>query len=220
MVSHFLTVSVCDLGVSIDKKLTFNYHMDTIIKSSLKTLGFIIRSTELFSNTSSRTILFNSLVKSRLLYASLLWFPNYAIHISRLESVQRKFYKYVSFKIDGVYPERGFSQQLLLSRFNTLSLHQSTVCASLVFLFKICNNQINSSELLSSLNFLVPYIHTRRHNVFYLNTYGTNLAMKEPLNRACNWFKNIQLRFDVGLFGMSLGSYKSLLSEKVKLLVT
>ena len=96
--------SIRDLGVIIDKKLTFNKHIEEIVQATPKTLGFIFRSTKDFTKTESFITLYNSLIKSKLQYAALIWFPNYDIHVDRLEYVQRRFLKYLSFKLDGVYP--------------------------------------------------------------------------------------------------------------------
>ena len=88
---------VRDLSIIVDKKLTFNIHIDSVIQSALNALAFIVRSTSLFRNIGSLVPLFNSLVKSKLFYGLILWHPYYNIHIKRHENVQRRFLKYLSF---------------------------------------------------------------------------------------------------------------------------
>ena len=200
--------SICDLGVTIDKKLTFNKHIDEIVQATLKTLGFIFRSTKDFTKTERLITLYNSLIKSRLQYAALIWFPNYDIHIDRLEYVQRRFLKYLSFKLDGVYPPRGFDHSLLLQRFNFLSLKQSTILASQLFLFKICNNMVDCGDLLNNLNFFVPPVNTRTHYRFYLENSRTNLVRNAPIYKACSWFNQLSNNSDLDLFHGSVNSFK------------
>ena len=207
--------SIRDLGVIIDKNITFSEHIDEVVQATLKTLGFIFRSTKDFTKTESFITLYNSLIKSKLQYAALIWFPNYDIHVDRLEYVQRRFLKYLSFKLDGVYPPRGFDHNSL-QRFNFLSLKQNTILASQLFLFKICNNLVDSSELLENLNFFVPPVNTRTHHRFYLENYRTNLARNAPIYRACSWFNQLTNNSDINLFHGTVNSFKAKMILKLK----
>ena len=98
---------VNDLGVMMDKKLSFGQHIEDIVQSALKSLGFLIRSASSFNNLSTISVLFNTFVKSKLIYATLAWSPSYNYAIDRLEAVQRRFLKYLSFRLDGVYPQKS-----------------------------------------------------------------------------------------------------------------
>lgn len=200
--------SIRDLGVIVDKKLTFNNHIDEIVNSTLKTLGFIIRSTKEFKNIDSIITLYNSLIKSKLLYAALVWFPSYNIHVDRLEYVQRRFLKYLCFMQDGAYPPRGFDHVLLLQRFNFLSLKQCSILNGQLFLFKLCNNMIDSPEMLNELNFFVPPKNTRKQVRFYLEHKATNLAKCAPLYKACTWFNTLNNLSDIDLFNNSPAQFK------------
>lgn len=200
--------STRDLGVVVDNKLTFNKHIDEVVKASLKTLGFIIRSTKDFVNLESLITLYNSLIKSKLLYAAMVWFPNYEVHIDRLEYVQRKFLKYLSFKLDGIYPPRGCDHNLLLQRFNFLSLKHCVILSSQLFLFKLCCNKIDAPDLLCELNFFVPPIHTRKPVQFYLENTRTNLTRNAPLYRACSWFNTLNSEHNIDLFNGSITAFK------------
>lgn len=208
--------SIRDLGVIIDKKLTFNGHIDELVQATLRTLGFIYRSTKDFTKTESLITLYNSLIKSKLQYAALIWFPCYETHVDRLEYVQRRFLKYLSFKQDGTFPPRGFDHKLLLQRFDFLSLKQNTILASQLFLFKICNNLVDSGELLNNLNFFVPSMNTRSHHRFYLDNFRTNLARKAPIYRACSWFNQLSNTSDIDLFHGSVNSFKTKIIPKIK----
>ncbi|XP_044745912.1 uncharacterized protein LOC123307602 [Coccinella septempunctata] len=110
-----------DLGVLFDQRLTFVPHVRATVSDGLRTLGFIIRNSRDLSETGSLFLLFTALVRSKLEYGCVVWNPGYKIHIESLEKIQRRFLKYVSFKIDGVYPCRGIQDGYLLSRFNVNS---------------------------------------------------------------------------------------------------
>ena len=207
---------VRDLGVYIDKKLNFNYHINEITQNALKTLGFLIRSTHHFCNHASLITLYNTLVKPKLDYATVVWSPIYNSSIDKLEYVQRRFLKYLSFKVDGVYPQRGANHLQLLNRFEFLSLKNVRILRSLIFLYKLCNNMIDSPGLLHQLNFLVPTANTRSQNVFYPNTPNTNLASKAPLHQACLHLNDINSRVGIDMFHCTITVFKKSVLDCLK----
>ena len=99
--------------------------------------------------------LYNALVRSKLDYSSVVWSPIYNF-INRLEAVQRRFLKFIAYKIDRVYPQRGTDHNALLNRFDFLSLKHDRECSTLVFLFKLGNGLVDCPELLEQLNFHIP----------------------------------------------------------------
>lgn len=64
---------------------------------------FIIRNCRCFNNIQTLTVIYFAYVRSQLEYGSLIWNPYYNCHRMSIESVQRKFLKFLSFKLDGVY---------------------------------------------------------------------------------------------------------------------
>lgn len=201
----------------IDNRLNFQSHINEVCKSATKTLGFICRTTKNFQNISCLTTLYNSLVRSRLDYASVVWSPIYQIHIQRLEQVQRRFLKLLSFRADGVYPQRGIDQQLLLDRWSFSSLRELRLRSSLIFLFKISNNMMmDCAFLLNELSWHVPLVTTRYQYTFRLQTLRTCNATKAPLYRCCHNLNNIALHDTLDLFQHSLASFKRVLDEILK----
>jgi hypothetical protein len=130
--------SIRDLGVTFNSTLSFNDHIDLVAQSAFKSLGFIRNSREI-SDADTLKILYVTYVRSRLEYSSLVWSPIYNNHISTLERVQRRFLKAVACSIDGVYPPRGYPQELL-ERFNLVSLVSRRVEHSIIFLYKVLHN--------------------------------------------------------------------------------
>lgn len=83
-----------DLGVFLDEKLTFTAHYDVIRAKSFALLGFIKRTCYNMHDPDAIKSLFAAFVQSRLEFARIVWQLFYAIHISRIESIQKQFLLY------------------------------------------------------------------------------------------------------------------------------
>jgi hypothetical protein len=59
-----------DLGVTLDSKLRFNKHIDTMLDAAFRALRFVIRCGKAFKKLSTLTNLFNGFVRSKLEYYS------------------------------------------------------------------------------------------------------------------------------------------------------
>ncbi|XP_063924585.1 uncharacterized protein LOC135138536 [Zophobas morio] len=100
------STTVKDPVVIYDCQFNFKDHVDCIVSKARKLMGFIIRNCKEF-NITSLTALFNALVRSRLEYCSLAWFPYYQNQILSLEKIQQKFLKYLYFKEEKRWPGRN-----------------------------------------------------------------------------------------------------------------
>lgn len=85
--------SIRDLGVLFDSKLSFEKHIDNIVLSSCKMLGFISRSLNKFKKIETYQTLYNSYVRSILEYCAPIWSPYYDTHVRTDERVQKKIHK-------------------------------------------------------------------------------------------------------------------------------
>ncbi|XP_045451209.1 uncharacterized protein LOC123660151 [Melitaea cinxia] len=83
--------SVRDLGAIFDKKMSFVPHIYDTVKRASRMLGFIIRNGRAFRRPEIRITLYFSIVRSLLEYASVVWRPHYAIHMLRIERIQKRF---------------------------------------------------------------------------------------------------------------------------------
>ena len=144
--------TIYDLGVLYDSKLNFNEHVHTIASTASKTIGFILRNCKDF-NTVALITLYNALVRSKLEYCALCWFPYYNRQILILENTQRRFLKHLYYKEERRWPERNYPHVTLLAKFNFSTLHCRRICSALLFLHKLLNNVIDCSELLEKLHF-------------------------------------------------------------------
>lgn len=180
-----------DLGVVFDCKLSFGLHIEQIISSSTRLMGFILRTCRVFQGIRGIECLYTALVRSRLEYAALIWCPYYEVHKVRLEKLQRKFLKFLAYKSDGIYPTRGFSHETLLLRFSFQSLETRRHCSCIKFLFNLVHGNIDSPKLLSYLNYNSPAYPTRKQLTFYCQTPRTNVLLKSPIYSMCNSFNLI-----------------------------
>lgn len=186
-----------DLGVTFDSRLSFSGHISTIVSSASKVLGYCIRNWGSFTDINTLRLIYVSFVRSKLEYASVIWSPIYQNSKIQVESVQRKFLKYMFFKHNGFYPERGIDNNILLNLFDLNSLEIRRNCTALQFLYKILHNQLDCVHLLNRINFLVPRQNTRQHNAFYLNMSRTNIQVKSPMFNICKIFNEISHLCDI-----------------------
>ena len=88
--------TIKDLGVMLDTSLTFTDHYDYITNKAIKLLGFIKRSMSDFGNVHGFKMIYCSLIRSVLEYASNIWSPYYDIHVKNIERVQNKFLRLIA----------------------------------------------------------------------------------------------------------------------------
>lgn len=170
-----------DLGVTFDIKLSFSEHIMNITKSASKCLGFVIRQSREFTNISTMSVLYYAFVRSKLEYASLVWFPHYLYLNLYLEKVQKRFLKYLSFRIDGIYPPRGTDYGTLLARFNIVPLQERRETNSAKFLCALLKNQVDCQEMLNKINIYVPPRPSRCSKTFWIPRSRTNIGVKAPV---------------------------------------
>lgn len=188
-----------DLGVMFDLKLSFVPHVEYIVAKSSRMLGFLIRNSRDFSKVEITKLLFYSFVRAVLEYASLVWSPIYKVHIDKLESIQRRFLKFLCYKVDKHYPPQGICHQQLLQKFSFTSLESRRKFNKLYFLFKLLSGNIDCIELLSKLNFHVPRISSRKKNTFYIDQARTNTYKMSPIFKICSEAN----KFDIDMFGIA-----------------
>lgn len=187
---------ISDLGVIFDSDLSFNIHINSTVNRCYKTMGFIIRSGRGFS-TETLMKLFNAYIRSRLEYACPIWSPTYAVHVKELETILRKFLKFLSYLQDGVYPEIGFPQESLLHRFNLVTLEQRRHYHLIMFLHKTIGGHINCPAISRQLAFSVPRPGARHQTLFYLPFARTRSQQSSPLHNMCRIYHSVQNQLDI-----------------------
>lgn len=189
---------VKDLGVIFDDKLTFKQHYDEITERGSRLLGFIARITKQFKRPTSFIYLFCSLIRSVLEYNSVIWSPYYAVHMNRIESVQKRCLKLLSYRFNlnrayNTYPD-------LLSKFKIHSLENRRDLNGLIILHKIIHSYIDCPSLLSNINFNT-FQRCRNPKLFLLRVYLNNTSFFNPLTRMCRQYNElVDSNADVDIF--------------------
>ena len=176
-----LSNTVKDLGVMYDNKLTFQTHIDTKINEANKNLGFILRLCKEFNNPKTLQNLYQAFVRPQLEYATIIWNPDTKKQILQIEKLQSKFLRCLTYRQTGFYP-RMVGSHSLNKNYNMMTLEQRRMITDLQFLYKIFNNQIDCSELLSSFRVNVPGKLTRLDNYSYFahKKSKSNIMKKSP----------------------------------------
>lgn len=200
-----------DLGVLFDEKISFNLHIQKISNEALKLLGFIYRNTKHFNSTRALDCLYNSYVRSKLEYASVVWCPYYTKYQLVIEHVQFKYLKLKYYLINKIYPANvSYIELVRLYDCDTLNFRRAK--AQQIYLYKLLNNLVDDSWFFSLIPFAVPISSTRHISSFYLKTPRTNCMIRSPLYSMCvNHNKYVN---DIDVFLLPLPAYLCLLKTK------
>ena len=169
-----------DLGVYVDKNLSFKKHIDETVKSSNAILGTIKRTFDTLSPPSF-TMLYRSLVRSKLEYCQEVWSPARKGHQDQLEKVQRRATKMV----------RGLKDEPYETRLKTLglpSLRHRRLRGDIIFMFKITHGLVHTGmEIPYSTN------TTTRGHQYKLETgrYKTLARRQFLTNRVVNEWNSL-----------------------------
>ena len=111
-----------DLGIVVTKDLKWKKQVEEISSKANSMLGFIRRTASVTHDIHVRKVLYLSLVRSKLGYASQVWAPQTVTDILTIERVQRGATKFILSHIPGTITNYRHSPSLLLARIFRLSL--------------------------------------------------------------------------------------------------
>jgi hypothetical protein len=122
---------ISDLGITVSIDLSWFKHIENIAAKANKTLGLIKRISRGITDFATRRLLYCTLVRPKLDYASNVWSPSAAIkHRSLMENVQRRAAKFIlNYPKEMTYRER-------LIRTNLLRLEFRREITDLMLLYK------------------------------------------------------------------------------------
>lgn len=211
MASDKLSVvgSIRDLGVILDNQLKFTAHIDNMITSATKLLGFVLRNSKEFRHSSTTIKLYNSLVRSKLEYCSQIWNPHYKIHCKRIENVQKRLLRHLAYRANSHQHDKSYEQRLKV--FNVMSLESRRTVSDMMFLYKSLNNAVDSPAIVELFNFNIPKRLPRRScPLFKVSCYKSNLGKYSPLARLQRTYNDLSSKVsDLDLNGNDLGVFKS-----------
>ena len=127
------------LGVWVQNNLSWNKQVDYQSAKANKLLGYIRRSTLYIHNTTVRRILYLTLVRPHLGYATQIWSPQSVLQIQQIERTQRRATKFIlelSFTSTTDYTTR-------LQTFSLLPICYWHEYLDMVLFYKITNGLVN-----------------------------------------------------------------------------
>lgn len=207
-----------DLGVTFDSKLNFISHINKIIAKSSSMLGFVKRFSKDFKNKETILKLYTSLVRPYLEYAAMVWAPNYAVHVNRIEQIQKRFsrYYYLKFRIfvydvnleywENMQNMVGYLQRCMFLKLEPLYVRR--VFAAAVLTADVLCGRIDCEFLLNCLNIYAPMrqLRFRSFDTFLVcDTRRCNYLMFEPIYFMTTSFNSYFNCFD---FNKSKDSFK------------
>ena len=184
-------------------KLKFDKHVDIIVRAAYRKLGFLIRNTKAFRNTSCIKFLYNATVRSGLENASQIWKPYHDTYISKLERVQRRFTRHLFYKMRT--PPPAYEDRLASSNMLKLSLRRNFLDMS--FFFKLVRNELEV-DLLNEIQFRVAAFNSRTILLFQNPRTRTDHGRHAiPVNRfQYDYNQNFT---SIDIFNLSRGSFSS-----------
>lgn len=101
------------LGLTLDKTLTFNKHIDLTIEKALKCLGALYpllnRNSKL--NVPNKLTVYNAIIRNTLLYACPVWYECAETHLKKLQIIQNKCLKII-YDLPRNYPTLGLHRTI------------------------------------------------------------------------------------------------------------
>ena len=141
------------LGVSISSDLSWASHIETVCCKVKWQIGMLYRHFHAGS-PSCKSQLFKSLVLPILDYCSSLWDPNYAIHVNKLESVQKLAARFVSGRWNDNYD--SLLNRLNWSELSTRRKKQKLLCNQIVKGYSILPPSFFTPHPFPHLSSLIP----------------------------------------------------------------
>ena len=171
-----------DLGIYIDKRLSFKCHVDYMINKANMVMGFIIREGREFSDPYCLKAMFLALVRSILEYSCQVWSPYYTVDILRIESIQRRFLRFALRKLpwSDLQLLPSYEHRLKLLNMPTLNKHRDYLRIS--FVCNIINGIIDCPNILAKLNLNINVRNLRKIEFFNIGHYHSNYGRFSPLN--------------------------------------
>lgn len=203
--------TIRDLGVIFQGNLTFKMHIEGIINDAYRMLGLIMRYSKDLYNINVIFVLFNSFVRSKLEYAAVIWNPLFKLYTKKIEMIQSKFLRYLHYKFEHYYPTL-MPYRDLTSYYNVKTLQCRREAALLVFVYKLFHGYIDSSNLLSQFNIVVPNLKTRSKNITFTTiirptTYAHDCS---PVSQMIQLLNKHLLKFpELDFFNIGIRKYMS-----------
>ena len=158
--------------------------------------GFVIRQSRNLRNIDTIKLLYTSLVRPKLEFASIIWSQYYAINVNAIEKIQKKMLTYLFFRKFNYYTVQvPYVELLSMFDLQQLSLRRAT--ASILYIRKLVRGEVDDVNIMGKINFVVPRSTTRSRALFYIPHCRTNYTLNSPVNSMIQSYNRVArfLRF-------------------------
>lgn len=204
--------SIRDLGIIVDRALTFKEHLSVTVSKGLTTLGFLIRNSKDFDDVYVLKTIYCSLVRSILEYGIQIWAPRQIGEIRLLESVQRKFIRYALRSLPWNDPIRLPPYASRCKLINLEILSDRSEMLRKMFVFDVLQGNIECSSLVAALPIHAPSRILREYEFLRIPNDG-HRSFFNPLVECCRLFNSAYDMFD---FSISKIMFKNRLRNNIQ----
>ena len=128
------------LGVTIDCKLSWNKHIQTIANKAVQANTFLYRNLR-HCSINIKCTCYKSMIRSIVEYALPVWDPHNTINITKLESIQRAVARFCCNDFS-----RLSSVTTMLTSLDLPTLQSRRMRAKLIMMYKIINDLVSIPE--------------------------------------------------------------------------
>ena len=202
-------VDIKDLGVYFSSNGSFTNHISAIVSEALKILGFVSRNSTVFGSADTFRLLYLTLVRPKLEYASIIWTPHTAVASKQLESVQHKFLRIFRFRSNRQMHafDHDYTRALACAGIQTLATRRSV--NDFIFLYSIMRRTILCDDLYTKFRPPEQFYSLRYPSIFVCECYRTSFSLSNPVQHIIR-SANTLLR-DANVFELSLYMFKKLI---------
>ena len=211
--------TIRDLGVVLDRRLTFCNHIDFIVSRANKVNGIVMRSMQSGSNIGIlnwKSILtaFYGNVRALLEYCCVIWGGAAKSHLDRIERVQIRFLRWRYYYVNRRGAPSYIYYSRLLQAFVVTHLEKRRHQYDIVFVEKLYKGVLDSPLLLSRFPLYAAPITTRRiegaRGVINVPFARVDTVKGALFVRAATIINNFMFdNTDVDLFHDSMGEFRA-----------
>lgn len=212
------TNTIRDLGVMMDAELNFSLHIEFITIKAYAMLAFVKRQCYRTLSIEAAKMLFFAFVRSNLEFANQVWCPYQNKYIELIESIQKKFVKFICPNNSANNPNnphelRPYSVRCDEQHLQILSRRRINACIFLIH--DIISGKLSSPQLRQLLSFSKIQYFVRSPEFIRLNTCRLEKTNNSPFRTACRLYNLCALHVDVTLDSTSFKRKVMLMADGI-----
>ena len=179
---------VKDLGIWLDAKLNFKYHINVVVAKANQVLGLVKRFSKEFNDVYVCKNLYCSLIRPILEYGNSVWMPLFSVDCNRIESVQKQFLLFCLRNLGwrDAYVLPPYEHRLNLLNMATLRNRQKLMCC--MFIYDLLQGHTTADAIREQIIFRDNIQDLRNHRPLYELNCTTQYGAHEPINRCIRIF--------------------------------